>query len=183
MSKRVLLSSSGWFKSWHAAYVHVQYRGKEGGSKTEEKEKSEKWKETKRASRKTTHTARKKTRRRKTSRGSATEATRNRARRGSTYFLIKTFTASQKLSAYLQHKTKFGKVVLIHLICPTLITDSIFLIQNHLCVVYYTNNNTSTPEVLLNSFQFINDFSFRLNSRIHLVYTLFDTAYFSFGKP
>lgn len=104
-------------------------------------------------------------------------------RTGSTYFLIKTFTASQKLSAYLQHKTKFGKVVLIHLICPTLITDSIFLIQNHLCVVYYTNNNTSTPEVLLNSFQFINDFSFRLNSRIHLVYTLFDTAYFSFGKP
>ena len=101
----------------------------------------------------------------------------------STYFLIKTFTASQKLSAYLQHKTKFGKVVLIHLICPTLITDSIFLIQNHLCEVYYTNNNTSTPEVLLNSFQFINDFSFRLNSRIHLVYTLFDTAYFSFGKP
>ena len=28
-------------------------------------------------------------------------------RTGSTYFLIKTFTASQKLSAYLQHKTKF----------------------------------------------------------------------------
>lgn len=102
-------------------------------------------------------------------------------RTGSTYFLITTFTDSQKLSAYLQHKTKFGKVVLIHLICPTLITDSIFLIQNHLCVVYYTNSNTSTPEVLLNSFQLINDFNFRLNSQIHLVYTLFDTAYFSFG--
>lgn len=100
---------------------------------------------------------------------------------GSTYFLIKPFTDSQKLSAYLQHKTKLGKVVLIHLICPTLITDSIFLIQNHLCVVYYTNSNTSTPEVLLNSFQLINDFSFRLDSQIHLVYTLFDTAYFSFG--
>ena len=42
MSKRVLFPSLGWFKSRHAAYVHLQYGGTEGGSKTEEKEKSEK---------------------------------------------------------------------------------------------------------------------------------------------